>query len=38
VERLRAKKSWMNVKLSERNKDTDKQERRKESKNSDATV
>jgi hypothetical protein len=28
VERLRAKGRWMNVELSERDKDTDKQERR----------
>jgi hypothetical protein len=28
VERLRAKAGWMNVELSERNKNTDKQERR----------
>jgi hypothetical protein len=28
AERLRAKGRWMNVELSERNKDTDKQERR----------
>jgi hypothetical protein len=28
VERLRTKERWMNVELSERNKDTDKQERR----------
>jgi hypothetical protein len=36
VERLRAKGRWMNVNMSERDKDTDKQERReriKESKN-----
>jgi hypothetical protein len=31
VERLRAKGRWMNVELSERGKDTDKQERIKES-------
>jgi hypothetical protein len=34
VERLRAKGRWMNVELSERNKDTDKQERRERIKES----
>jgi hypothetical protein len=34
VERLRAKRRWMNVELSERVKDTDKQERRKRLKES----
>jgi hypothetical protein len=34
VERLKAKGRWMNVELSERNKDTDKQERRERIKES----
>jgi hypothetical protein len=34
VERLRAKGRWMNVELSERDKDTDKQERRERIKES----
>jgi hypothetical protein len=34
VERLRAKEKWMNVELSERDKDTDKQERRERIKES----
>jgi hypothetical protein len=34
VERLRTKGRWMNVELSERNKDTDKQERRERIKES----
>jgi hypothetical protein len=34
VERLRAKGKWMNVKLSERDKDTDQQERRERIKES----
>jgi predicted peptidase len=37
VQRLRAEGRWMNVELSERDKDTIKQERRKESKNPDTT-
>jgi hypothetical protein len=37
VERLRAKRRWMNVELSERDKDTNKQERRERSKNPDTT-
>jgi hypothetical protein len=36
VERLRARGRWMNVELSERDKDTDKQER-KEKMNPDTT-
>jgi hypothetical protein len=32
VERLRAKGRWMNVELNERDKDTDKQEKREKSK------
>jgi hypothetical protein len=34
VERLRAKGRWMNVELSEKNKDTDKQERKERIKES----
>jgi hypothetical protein len=34
VERLRAKGKWMNVELTERDKDTDNQERRKRIKES----
>jgi hypothetical protein len=34
---LRAKGRWMNVELSERDKDTDKQERRESIKNPDTT-
>jgi hypothetical protein len=34
VKRLRAKGRWVNVELSERDKDTDKQERRKRIKES----
>jgi hypothetical protein len=34
VERLRAKGRWMNVEMSKRDKDTDKQERRKRIKES----
>jgi hypothetical protein len=34
VERLRAKGGWMNVELSERDRDTDKQERRERIKES----
>jgi hypothetical protein len=34
VEKLRAKERWMNVQLSERDKDTDKQERRERIKES----
>jgi hypothetical protein len=37
VERLRAKGGWINVELSEKDKDTDKQERREGSKNPDTT-
>jgi hypothetical protein len=35
--RLRPRGRWMNVELSERDKDTDKQERREKSKNPDTT-
>jgi hypothetical protein len=37
VERLRAKGRWMNVEMSKRDKDTDKQGRRKELKNPNIT-
>jgi hypothetical protein len=37
VERLRAKGRWMNVELNERDKDTDKQEKREKSKNTQMT-
>jgi hypothetical protein len=38
MERLRAKGRWMNVELSKRDKDTDKQERKERRKNPDTTV
>jgi hypothetical protein len=38
VERLKAERMWMNGELSERDKDTDKQERRKRSKESSREV
>jgi hypothetical protein len=37
VERLRVKGKWMNVELYEKNKDTEKRERIRESKNPDTT-